>query len=311
MSSSLTNVKPVALTRSVAPVFTGPVLARRHGRAAGRRHHRRHRRRHHKRIGYARRTNTEIIQNIGGLPDRQFVKLKYATTSAFTTTGGVASFLQLKLNSVYRPYAGNTDSDGGQAQMFSRYVNCLVRGSKVTIRLWSSATGAVPEPFRIVLIPVTPANYTTLSGLSNIVTICDMPHAIHRLVSPGAEMPYVQSYCSVNTLAFGDYKQNDEILRSSFTQTSGTDPSTILYWLVGYQNMAGTTNLDLQAEVTIEHYCEFYSQVLSTLPQMTWNGLNDQTPDKPEEKKEEKKDDMKKVEEPEEFDIIRVPKKKI
>lgn len=186
--------------------------------------------------------------------------------------------------------------------MYSRYVRSLVYGSKVSIRLWSSATGAVPEPFRIVLMPCTSANYTTLSATSNIVTLEDMPHCTSRLVSPGAAMPHVHAYSSMAAIWAGS-QMEDEIVSNSYSSTSGADPTNLVYWLIGYQNMAGTTNLDLQAEVTIEFYCRFYDYKVSILPQISWNGLNDNIEPAPTptqvltETKEETK--VLKVEEPE------------
>lgn len=286
----------------------GPVLFRRAGRRSFKSHrvvrrshgggHRRGFRRH--RVGRIGRTNTEIIKNVGGLPDRQYVKLKYATSSAFTTVGGAPSFVQLKLNSIYRPYASNTDSDGGTATMFSRYRNCVVHGSRVTVRLWSSSTGAVPEPFRMVLVPCTLAQYNVYAAYSNIVTLQDVPHSKMRLVSPGAVMPTLSAYCPTQSIAFGTQKQNDIRLLDSYWAVSGVSPTNTMYWMIAYQNMAGTTSLDLQAEVTIEHYCEFWSMVVSTLPQVSLasNGLNeiiepyDPTKDVKEEFKKDKDGDV-------------------
>lgn len=220
------------------------------------------------------RTNTEVIQNLSGLPDREYVKMKYSTTSAFTVTGGNASYLQVKLNSPYRPWPGNTDSAGGYSRMYSNYKLGVCHGSEIRLRLWSGSASS-SYPFRVITIPCTSDQYTVYSGYTNIVALNDVPHAKSRLFSPGSDMINLSSYSSVQTLAFGNNKQNDLRLRSSFSAQSGSSPGDLFYWLVALQVIAGTTTVDCQLEAEIIYYMEYYQPVVSTIPQLIGGTTND------------------------------------
>lgn len=254
------------------------------------------------------RSNIVRIKNISGLPDRTYAKLTCTNTSAFTLSGGAASFLQFKLNSIWRPISGTTSNDGGYNRMFADYTRCLVRGSKITIRIWASgASGAVQEPFRVVAVPCTSSNYSTYSGVSNIVTLYEVPHNRHILFSPGSTMPTLSHYCSSSAVNVGAPLKSMEV-SNQWSHTAGADPSNLCYWLIGFQAMAGTTTLDLQAEYTITHYCEFFQYIGSNSLSLIGPDGNDPATDPAPQSKEFKEtkeddddavliDDIKKLEE--------------
>ncbi|UYD39156.1 MAG: capsid protein [Wigfec virus K19_615] len=262
-----------------------------------------------KRLGRVNRADVQKIKNIAGLPDSAFVKLNYSSTSAFSLSGtGAPTFVKLKLNSVYQPYVGNTDSSGGQARMYSSYTRSVIRGSRVNVRVWSDTLGN-QEPLRIVIIPCNLASYNTYSAYTNIVALKGVPHSKLKLYSPGAQMPSLSAYCSHSMIQYGDNKHHDLIADANASSTSGTDPAVVNYWLIGFQTMAGTTALDVQAEISITHYCEFYRQVASSIPQL-WNGSNEMVVAPSDEKPKDllKKSSPTVITSEEDYEVIRVPK---
>lgn len=207
------------------------------------------------------------IKDLSGRPEMEKVRLRYATTSAFTVTGGVASYLKLKLNSLYQPWGTNTDSAGGTATMFSLYRKCMVYASKVDIRLWADTSGN-SEPFRAVICPVTPTQYTGFSGATNIVTLFDSPNFKVARYAPGDKLLHLSHSAYVPQVERGVNMSLSEMLtQNNYSATSGTDPSSIFNYIVGFQNFAGTTTLDAQVEGIIEFDCVFYEPISTNMLQ--------------------------------------------
>jgi hypothetical protein len=194
---------------------------------------------------------------LAGQEDVEFTTMRYETTSAFTATGGAASFLLHKGNSVYRPYSGNTDSVGGYSRMYTQYRRSLVIASRIEVRLWC-ATSGVQEPFRIAVFPCTVNQSTVYTAFSNIAQLRDVPHSQERLFSPGDLMPRIYAKGDSASVVNGHSRMTrddlitEATISSGWTGTTGADPGTLWYWGVGYQNMAGTTTNNLQAQVMIE-----------------------------------------------------------
>lgn len=249
------------------------------------------------------------IRNPGGVPDKAFVKLRYQTTSSFTSSGaGAPSFVQIKQNSIYRPYAGNTDSCGNYQRMYAQYRKSCVMASKVTVSFWTGTNGTSSVPFRTVIIPCTSTQYTAYSAYTNIGALWDVPHARQREYSPGGNMPRCSAYTTTSALAVGQKSEEALDLNPSTTTgwigTSGVDPGILQYFLIGYQAFAGTTAIPTQAQVQIEYYVKFWEPVATVEQQLARNYWgNEEVPEEKKETKEEKK------EEPD-FELIKVPKLK-
>lgn len=199
---------------------------------------------------------TSIWTKAVAQPDVMVVKMRYETTSAFTSTAGAASYVQVKGNSIYRPYVGNTDSVGGYARMFADYEFAGVLKSEITVRLWGGVAGQ-DEPFRVIVIPVSPTQYTTYSGFSNIGQLYDVPHAVQGVFSPGGKLPVIRARGSNATVNLGQSGETGiELTSGSMTQYcfgTALDPSSLWYYLIGYQNFAGTTTTNQQAQVSMEY----------------------------------------------------------
>lgn len=206
--------------------------------------------------------------------DTMVVRLRYETTSAFTSTGGAASYVQLKGNSIYRPYSGNTDSVGGYSRMYADYTYAQVLKSTVTVRLWGGVAGQ-DEPFRIVLLPCTSTQYSVYSAFTNIAQLWDVPHARQVLFSPGGKLPVLRSSAATQQVYFGNSTERGQEFAAGgitgYGAATGLDPTTLWYWLIGYQNMAGTTTTNQQAQVQIEYDVRFI-QPVSTPVQVTKHG---------------------------------------
>lgn len=208
-----------------------------------------------------------VIKDFSARPEAEKVRLRYSTTSAFTVVGGAASYLKIKLNSTYRPWPSNTDSAGGSATLFSLYKKCMVYASRIDVRLWSDTSGN-SEPFRAVVCPVTNDQYTGYSAASNIVTLYDNPNFHIARYAPGDKLLHLNHSAYVSQIFNGTNQKIREMLASNaYSGESGTDPSNLIYWLVGLQNFAGTTTLDCQLEGIVEFDCLFYQPISTNMQQ--------------------------------------------
>lgn len=207
--------------------------------------------------------------------------MRYESTSAFTSTAGAASYLQIKGSSIYRPWTGNTDSCGGYQRMYTQYLYSCVLSSKITVRVWGGVSGQ-DEPFRIIVLPCTNTAYTTYSAYANIASLIDVPHARQALFSPGGVLPTLKSFGTPAAICAGEGKLSETemtISRSStngFSGSSGVDPGDQFYYLVGMQNMAGTTTTNQQLQITIEYVVKWYQPVATAVQSLTqrnkWGG---------------------------------------
>ena len=205
-------------------------------------------------------------RTLAGQEDVEYTTHRYETTSAFTATGGAASYLLHKGNSVYRPYSGNTDSVGGYARMYTQYRKSLVVGSRIEVKLWCATTG-VQEPFRIAVFPCSVAQSTIYTAYTNIAQLRDVPHCKEVLFSPGSKMPTIRAEATTAQVLDG-VRRNLEDAESAIGKwegTTGADPTTLWYFGVGYQNMAGTTTNNLQAQVMIEYKVKWYEPVATAV----------------------------------------------
>jgi hypothetical protein len=224
-------------------------------------------------------------KNVSGQADVELDSLRYETTSAFTATGGAASYLQVKGNSIYRPYPGNTDSCGGYQRMYSQYRQSYVERAKIEVRLWSATGTASQEPFRLIVIPCTAEQYTVYSAYTNIAALVDVPHAKETLFSPGGTLPRINATAATVQILAGMAKDDGTLAQqnSNFLGTSGADPSPLWYFLVGLQCMAGTTTLNAQIQVRITYWCRWRQPIATAVQQLERNFWgNEQAPSKEE-----------------------------
>ena len=217
---------------------------------------------------------------MGGQEDVELVKMRYETSSAFTATSGAASYLQIKGNSIYRPYPGNTDSCAGYQRLYTQYARSMVLGSRIEVRLWSDTGAGVQQPFRLAAVPVTTAAYTVYSGFSNVTSLRGVPHSTEKLFSPGAPMPVLRNSGTTSQIQLGLAKETGvEVVTGAttgFVALSGADPFTLWYHLVGLQAMAGTTTLNAQIQVMIEYDVMWFQPVATAVQQLTkWGTESD------------------------------------
>jgi len=215
---------------------------------------------------------TSFPRTVGGTPDVTTVRLRYETTSAFTSTGGAASFVQIKGNSIYHPYVGNTDNPGGYARMYNDYQISTVVDCHVTVQLWGGVAGQ-DEPFRLVLVPCSYSQYSVYSGFSNVCQLWDVPHCKQATFSPGGKLPVLKARAQTAQVLLG-YRQEDSTesiaSETGYNGTTGADPTIVWYFLLGYQNFAGTTTTNQQAQVSIEYTVQF-KRPIATPVQVTRN----------------------------------------
>jgi len=204
-------------------------------------------------------------------------------------TAGSSSYVSVKGNSIYRPYASNTDSPSGYQRLYTQYQRSLVLGSRLEVRLWSNTSAGVQQPFRIAVVPCTATQATVYSAYANIASLRGVPHSSEALFSPGAALPTLRSSANSAELFFGRRREDAQevIGGTTYSGDSGTDPSTLWYHLIGLQAMAGTTSLDSQMQVMIEFDVMFYRPIATAVQSLNWHG-NEEVPEvkaKPDEAK--------------------------
>lgn len=202
-------------------------------------------------------TDIQTVSNLSGDPDKLRCKMTWAYTSAFTLAGGNVAFANTKLNSIYAVGSGG-NSVAKYAVMYGRYARSWVRASSIYFRCWADDSASNPEPFRIMVVPVTSSANTTYGAYTNLNSFEAVPHAKHAMYSPGAEIPTVKHYFSPTALYMG----SEAISMSTdvrWSGTTGVDPTTLAYWLIGLQNVAGTTSTNVQYEIVMDYYVEWTS----------------------------------------------------
>jgi hypothetical protein len=206
------------------------------------------------------------VDAMAGQEDSELVTMRYETTSAFTATGGAASYLQIKANSIYQPWPSLTDSPAGYQRMFTQYSRAMVVRSRAEFRIWSSITGSVQEPFRMAVVPCDTTQAAVYSAYTNVASLRGVPHSREALFSPGAEMPKLRSTVDNSAIFFG-MAQDSRIIAASgqFTAATGADPAALTYFLVGLQSMAGTTTLNCQLQGVIEFDVYFHRPIATAV----------------------------------------------
>jgi hypothetical protein len=251
---------------------------------------------------------------MAGQEDVELVRMRYETTSAFTATSGNASYLQVKGNSIYRPYPGNTDSPAGFQRLFTQYERSMVLGSRITVNLWSDTGAGVQQPFRIAVVPCTATQYTTYSGFANVAALRGVPHSSEALFSPGAKMPVLSASGTTAQILLGFKEETavESVGGSGYQGTVSADPTTVWYFLVGLQAMAGTTTLNAQLQVLIEFDVMFLRPIPTAVQSVTINRWGNE--EVPEKKFDARDDDLKtrarveyKTQAEPEYELVSVP----
>jgi hypothetical protein len=191
---------------------------------------------------------------LAGQEDAEYTTMVYETTSAFTSTAGATSYLQVKGNSIYHPYPGVSSSVAGYARMYTQYALAMVVSSTCEVMLWGGVSGQ-DEPFRIIIVPCSAATYSVYSAYSNISSLAGVPHAKQAIFSPGGKLPRISAKGTAATVLYGESKGNESAELSAgapvYAASVGIDPNQLWYYLIGYQNFAGTTTTNQQAQVKI------------------------------------------------------------
>jgi len=146
--------------------------------------------------------------------------------------------------------------------MYTQYAVAQVVSATCEVTVWSGVSGQ-DEPFRIIIIPCLAADYTVYSGYSNVAALASVPHAVQGVFSPGGVMPKVTAKGSNSTMLSGIAKEYPDVesIANDYTQQSGGDPGFLWYFLVGYQNFAGTTTTNQQAQVKLTFKVKWFRPI--------------------------------------------------
>lgn len=265
----------------------------------------------------------------GGV-DRAIVKLPYTYRNTFTMTG--ISDIAIKLNSILDCGTGSdTDNAQGYNLYYSYFTRSRVHASSITLTVNNSDLTEWHEPVQCVLIPCTASNLAIMQASTDWMAQINNAHAKSMVVFDGKGRTTLKHYCDVGTLV--GYKSFP--LSSSFgafAGSPGVDPTQLLSWYVGFSQLSGTTSLDIQYQIRVTYYVEFTDPVYEADQELTRRTVlgNDFAGTKEEyekykaahakprqhlnrpkkDPKEEKKETLSlQASEPEEFDLVKVPKK--
>jgi len=131
-------------------------------------------------------------------------------------------------------------------------------------------------------VPCTGTQSTVYQGYSNISSLVDVPHARENIFSPGGALPAVTAHGNSATLLAGDqsvpeWAQTTNLSSATgWSGSSGVDPGALWQFLVCYQNFAGTTTTNQQAQIMIEYKVKWFQPVATAVQSLTernfWGG---------------------------------------
>lgn len=191
------------------------------------------------------------------IEDVRRIKLRFTFNNAFSVAGGNVTWALFKLNTPYQP--DNSASAGGYQEAFLQFSRMLCRGSAIKIRVWADTAGD-QEPFRLLVAPTTAAQAGTYAAYSNLSSAMNNPHSKYVIYSPGDKLPTLRHYAEAAQV-FSAEKHIDYKTSQMYSAGLNANPGNLVYWTVGYQSMGGTTTQNIQIQVQIDFYCEYYNYI--------------------------------------------------
>lgn len=196
---------------------------------------------------------TSIIKSPSSLPDRMFVKLKYADVYTLTSTTSIATQI-MRGNGMYDPdQTGVGHQPLGFDEWQAFYKKFYVIGSSIK----ASCQGYLNNQGIISLRP----QLVTTTG-TVISTELEKPRTQYRMITGGDRPKIIKAY--QNTLAqFGRPKQEFGDLEFTGTMAS-SDPPQVWYWVISSQNADESTSCSINVAVEVVYYAMLTDRVRLT-----------------------------------------------
>jgi len=222
---------------------------------------------------------------LAGQEDAEFTTHRYEYSAGVTATGGAVSYIQIKGNSIYRPYVGNTDSVGGYARMYTQYVRSIVISSSIRVTCAGDAATGTKGGWRIAIVPCTSSQYSVYSAFANAAQLRDVPHSREAFYSVGSRPASCTSTGTTQSLLFGDTEKADAVLSSSsaYYGSTGADPSALWYYAVAIQPMEPITDL-CSLNFAISFKVKWFSPIATAIQVSTNRWGNEEVPETKESK---------------------------
>lgn len=222
---------------------------------------------------------------LAGQEDAEFTTHRYEYSAGVTATGGAVSYIQIKGNSIYRPYVGNTDSVGGYARMYTQYSQSLVISSSIRVTCAGDAATGTKGGWRIAIVPCSPSAYTVYSAFSNAAQLRDVPHSREAFYSVGSRPASCTGSGTTQALLLGTTDKAESLLSSTsaFFGSTGADPSALWYYAVAIQPMEPITDLcSLNFAITFK--VKWYKPIATAIQVSINRWGNEETPETKESK---------------------------
>ena len=217
-----------------------------------------------------------MYKSPSGIPDRIFVKLKYADHVTFPTAGtNGCAVLNYKGNACDDPGGTNDDHKalafGEWGNLYNKY---RVHGSKIVMTVSATRNTAYAPSNTDTVHDYSVANFmyyvsvkpSNNSGGSNPLSInnqCIDPYVRYALVgfvNGGGSQKTLKNYMSTKKiLGVKSMDEDDEL-----SAATSSDPSSLWYWVITATESDGSTQsgatTHLQLLIKIDYYVELYSR---------------------------------------------------
>lgn len=195
------------------------------------------------------------VRGITGFPDAMITKLKYVTFQTLSGTSGVIDYHTFAGNSCYDPdVTGAGHQPNGFDEYSTLYYKYRVHGCKISI-IGTNVTDAVPTVMG--LQTSTDSTYTAV--YSDMV---EQPRTIATVIG-GKEgqgnSKKLKLYMSAKTL-FGEKNIRDEDYSAAVT----ANPSKLFYYKLFAQASNAASTWQIQANIKLTYYVEFFDRKLLT-----------------------------------------------
>lgn len=225
---------------------------------------------YNKRKFYGKKATTTYNNSSIGIPDRKFIKMKWAEQYRLQdVTGGLSQYYLFRHNSIYDPdYTSGSLLDSqpvGFDQWTQFYNRYRVHGSKIEIETFNYNT---TSPESSVIVSVTPSsdNTTPTSITASELKLNPYAKYIVMAAASGGPQRKLTNYISTRKVA-GVNDINDAAFEGILGGSGiGANPPASFYWTLAAVNVNTTpTIFNISVLVTITYYVELFDRKLLNL----------------------------------------------
>jgi len=211
----------------------------------------------------SRKASLTRINTIGGVSDRQRVKLKYTMVTALTSivTTGAFDYV-FRGNSVFDPdFSGTGGQPANYDDYSALYNQYRVWGSSIKVHLMTTISGNEP-----ILWAIGPRHSSTSVTLPTQMDFAAQPYVqsrLHNIYRTGAPDTVFQS--SMSTMKFQGLSASEFEGRDDLTSLVSTNPAEQWYWHVSATNIDVSITSDVAIHVELVYDVEFFDRIDTTL----------------------------------------------